>query len=205
LEKNALTWFQSWCKEGWVNNGATWEDFKAALREQFMVQDPKAVARSKLFALHQKGSLRDFTVYFKHLATVISTMSDADLLQLYLDRLQHDLAMNVRTHFPKTLAQAIKLAEEYTNIIGDKGRSKAQPVPLLRECSEHTGDYHGQQDTRGDDPMDVGSMQVTQDRGPYGLTRQEADRRFEEGLCYICESPDHQARHCPDRRQRRRA
>lgn len=215
LEKNALTWFRTWCAEGWIDNGANWEDFKQALRQQFQIQDPKAVARSKLFDLWQKGSLRDYTMYFKHLATIVGTMGDEDLLQLYLDRMDDDLAMNVRTHFPKTLAEAIRLAEEYANIIGDKGKGKGKekgkPVKHFRHSGHGAARDQSYHDTRKDDPMDINALQVKSDTrgqrasgsskgGRSGLPPAELERRMKEGLCFHCEAPGHQARNCPKRK-----
>lgn len=52
------------------------------MRAQFVVRNPKDVAREKLFNLEQTGSVREFTMHFRHLASQIGTMSDADLRTL---------------------------------------------------------------------------------------------------------------------------
>ena len=191
LTGNARSWYQS-RRQTYPQD--TWETFKEALVNQFVVQDQKDVARTKLFNLKQTGDVREFIMEFRSLAVKAGTLSDPDLKALYLNRLQTHISRQVRMRLPDSLEIAIKLTEEYVTT----GRWTDKTDGTWKR------DYWKKEYGRKEDPMELDAMQ----NRPYksrnrvnlqqlGVTAEQLTERREKNQCLRCGNPDHRLAGCP--------
>ena len=195
----------------------TWDSFKSALRIRFVTRDPADIARVKLFRLYQgRQTLRDFTLQFQYLATRSGTTSDADLKALYLDRLDTNIASQVGLHFPATLTDAIRLAEQTVVHGRPTSMDYRRPPPWQPPRAPQRS---------GATPMELGAMNrnppanrgfrggrpthgTTQKKGPsqgtpgqslrdLGVTPAQYEERKRSGACLACGQSDHVIKACP--------
>jgi hypothetical protein len=183
LTGNAQTWYRAVRMEGSVT---TWADFQNSLKAHFYPIDPVKHARDQLHPLVQTGSVRDYTAHFRHLISIIGTMSEDEKLDRYIRGLKTRTRGQVELKEPPTFNEACRLAEmiDVSNdrIFGGFG----QPNRPRRQ---------------GPEPMDLNYVSDPREKPKFTkLTPEEKERRRREGLCLYCGSNKHQLDGCNLRR-----
>lgn len=205
LEKKALVWYRAKRESTCLTRITTWDAFKSGIKAQFQPIDKVEEAKEELLRLEQKGTLRDFTERFLHLATIVPDMRDEDLLTIFKAGLKGKVRLEVRMKKPTNLADALSLAELY-----DSGLRVASSRVAFQPGTEDVGDPMEINAMSQPPPRDVkgGWKRPTQgfqrnggtpsryQGGGKTLSPAERDRRVKENLCFTCGSPDHQSRHC---------
>ena len=95
----------------------TWEQLKEGLGSSFTPVSEKEVARSRLYDLRQTGSVQTYTQSFRELCFSIDDLSAAEKRTLYFRGLKAHILKDVRLRFPKTLEEAIVIAES-VDVVG---------------------------------------------------------------------------------------
>ena len=96
----------------------TWEQLKDGLGSAFTPVSEKEVARSRLYDLRQIGSVQTYTQTFRELCFSIDDLSVAEKRTLYFRGLKAHILKDVRLRFPKTLEEAIVIAES-VDVVGN--------------------------------------------------------------------------------------
>ena len=90
LTDDAKLWWHSKVQD--IENGLciidSWEDLKRELRDQFFPENVEYIARKKLLALKQTGSIREYVRQFSTLMLDIRGMSEKDKTFLFINGLQ---------------------------------------------------------------------------------------------------------------------
>jgi hypothetical protein len=162
LEKKALVWYRAKRESTCLTRITTWDAFKTGIKAQFQPIDKVEEAKEELLRLEQKGTLRDYTERFLHLATIVPDMRDKDLLAIFKAGLKGKIRVEVRMKKPKTLADALEMAELYDS--GLRGASSRVPNSRggdsdpgsLREGGE--SDPGGAPQGESATPMDLSAM-----------------------------------------------
>ena len=193
LVKHAATWYRA-CRMATAAVASasarvrftTWVEFKSAIKAQFQPTDKVAEAKEELLRLDQgKGTVRDFTERFLHLATVVPDMRDQDLLAIYMAGLKGKTKLEIKVKNPSSLADALEMAERYENALHQAGMKKGS----LEDDAVAP--------FAGSDPMDLTAIGTpAPQKRSNGISPAERERRRRENLCFKCGSADHQAREC---------
>ena len=113
----------------------TWEALKDNLVGVFTPVSEKELARSRLYDLRQIGSVQSYTQAFRELCFAIDDLSVAEKKTLYHRGLKAHILKDVRLRFPKTLEEAIVIAESI-DVVGEP------PQLPDRFGSEPVGEVH---------------------------------------------------------------
>ena len=106
LDGEALHWFR------WLDclqSTPRWDDFAPAFCREFGPSDFEDYTES-LFKLRQTGTLKDYIVEFRRLATRTSDVGHVLLKSCFLRGLKKELRFNVKLLRPNTVHEAISLA-----------------------------------------------------------------------------------------------
>jgi hypothetical protein len=152
LDGAALDWWRMFHESRPLDVPQTLDAFEVAIRDRF------ARTTSRLFKHKQHGALREYVQSFQRLAVKCKTMAPLTTVQLFLNGLKDDIHTEVYRQDPKTLEEAIRLAERYDN-------------------REHMRRDQGSRGGGGPTPMEVDN--VSGHRGGRGNRERRFDRRDE--------------------------
>jgi len=206
LKESASAWFNSLWIEAEREVGIqsfTWPEFKERFRARFRPLAASRTARSILRALKQKYRVASYTDAFLKQMQLIPDMSMADQVDWYINGLQDRIAEEVDREDPKTLVEAMNLAQRVeTRLASRRGQSHSgrpytsgNPMSYRRTTEERyrSGGSEAAAAAAADDRMDLSTMeldphtedgedgeivQVMQQHGPGG---RGGSRRFMAG------------------------
>lgn len=159
---------------------SSWDSFKSALRQEFSPVDPARLARDKLSELRQDQSVRAYTAQFRHLCTIIQTISEDEKLDRYVRGLKPRTRKEVDLRDPSTFAEAVRIAERLDTTMDRVFQRPANPAPRRND---------------GPSPMEINQLRA--ERGPRGpISSDEWQRRKDKGLCMYCGSDKHTLPKC---------
>ena len=184
LSDEAAVWWRLYCAD--VENGRApminnWAELKNLMLSRFTEINRIVAIKDRYHQLSQTGSVSTYISRFRELVVELPDETEWDRVYQFLKGLKPAIQANTRTHKPKTLEQAMDIADEADRAIyraNNRGGSRAYP---------NSG---GQGRGNGPKPMDLGAVT---------LSDQEKQRCIRDGLCFICKKPDHAARDCPDK------
>ena len=135
----------------------TWKLFVEALYSRFRPMQASTVARMRLSALKQTGSVSAFINVFQRELTPISDMSEADRMHYFRAGLKPQIAQRVLEKLPKTLHEAMDMA-----ILADAHFSKTT-APLFynsynRSNTGGNGSSSQRAATAGSSDMDLSNV-----------------------------------------------
>lgn len=114
LSGPAVTWWRYHriaVSQGMARQITYWDDFQEALLRHFRPEDAERLAREKLQRCTQKTSVRDYNQKFQLLMVELPTMDEKDRKFAYFTGLKHAVRLQVELHYPRTLNDAMELAE----------------------------------------------------------------------------------------------
>lgn len=131
LEKNALDWWMYTERQSAAGGPAapsTWASFCAALIQRFRPINDERVARDKLLSLRQTGSVAQFATAFQTLLLKVPDISDAERLHRFIAGLKPTIKTQLLISNPKTLEEALEMAERIDHITYSVSGRVAAPV-----------------------------------------------------------------------------
>jgi hypothetical protein len=209
LTSAALDWWRLLNTQAAVGLAAlptTWIQFKIMITERFQPIEEAAMARQRMRALTQRGSVRKYITEFNNLVLRIPSMDEDTRLDNFIFGLRQDVRRWVRQQRPARLIDAIRLAEEFETIrlqdatadrsLARKGANLIKSLPPPRGAADN-----------GPTPMELGSAQVSArkqnigpaSKGPAKPKSQQAQRTVP--TCFQCGQPGHIRRFCPERKK----
>jgi hypothetical protein len=211
LEGPAATWWESIYREAEQRaaneelNLPTWTEFKQILVATFKPVNSSKMARDKLATLKQKTSVTAYNAEFMQLCIRAGNVSEAEKLDRYVRGLKTKVRMEVELWEPRTLQQAMTLAQRVDSItwrMEQNSFSNNRSPNFAQNVQQHV-------------PMDLGTVQSEPDGiGPqtdqlYAMNRTTSHKRFapqmsreefercrQNGLCLKCKMAGHIARFC---------
>jgi restriction endonuclease Mrr len=156
LEGAALSWWES---EPSKNSIDRWEAFVERLHERFRPMAAADVARERLLALRQKGSVSAYCNAFQRELTPIKDMSVSDQIFFFRQGLSKELANEVRKKDPKTLHEAMDIAVRAEIHTGRVGYGQYGAFFGQRGAGT-TGSSAGAAAGQGTVPMDINSVEL---------------------------------------------
>jgi hypothetical protein len=124
-------------------SATAWEDVQRVLKERFLPRSVDISLRDKLFFLRQRGTdinayLHDFDVLRLQLA---HKPAELDLAYYFIRGLRDDCRRHVKLAEPQTLADAVRLALQFENVLATE-TTTAQPMALDSIQRKHSHHRH---------------------------------------------------------------
>ena len=191
---------------------ATYDQFEAAITAQFSVIDEAEKARDTLDSLKQTSSVAALNQRFNETLLLIppdERSKDVDLRHMYIKKLKPSVRLQVRLAEPKSLAQAMEIADRVDSVrildpffkresAGESSASSFESSDVVHDSAQ-SDQTHEQSEP---EPMVLGSVRMS--AGQYQkkskpLTEEEREMLREQNGCFYCRKPNagHQARDCP--------
>lgn len=153
LEGPAMQWWrsvdQAASRIGGKPAPSTWHEFAAALTQRFQAVNAERVARDKLLALRQDGSVSQFIAQFQQLLLYCPDLSPEEQLHRFINGLKPQTMRELSMREPPDLEAAISMAERFSAIAS---RTPFQPTPQRQNSGARAS-------TSSATPMDLGATQ----------------------------------------------
>ena len=108
-----------------VQAPGTWDEFCAAVRNEFIPQDSVRRARDRLRGLVQKTSVAAYLNLFRNIVIAIPGMSEGEKLDRFCAGLKPQVRLEVLMGNPETLCDASKIALNVDNALMGAGMFRA--------------------------------------------------------------------------------
>ena len=182
LQDEAAVWWRLYCAD--VENGRApainnWLELKTLMLMRFSEVNRTVAIKDQYSNLKQTGSVRAYISKFRELVVELPNETEWDRVYQFLKGLKPVIQSNTRTHKPKTLEEAMDIADEADRAI-----------------------YHargGGYRAAFANPKQQGNGPRAMDLGAVSLSESEKQRCIRDGLCFNCKKPDHAARDCPQK------
>ena len=187
----------------------TWEQFEDAVKAEFQPLDSEKAARDILADLVQTRSVTAYVGVVRDLALQIPDLSMGDLLHKFTRGLKPHIRRDVELRDPKTLDEAIRMAERADVIeTSNKWRRPNQGNFLhggQRTFQNNNGmgrqpPVYGQrpQQSRynGPQPMELGAMRAVPGRSTGNNWSERRPRDYSQVVCWNCQQKGHTASRC---------
>ncbi|KAJ9547141.1 hypothetical protein OSB04_019684 [Centaurea solstitialis] len=235
LQGRALTWWNTQVQtRGREATGQiSWEDFKKMLKDEFCPRSEIQKLEAELLHHEMKGNdVTTYTTRFHELAKLVPhpVTPEQNRVDRYVWGLSPVIRGNVTAADPKTLQEAVSLANRLTNNAVQSGMFSSDSAKGKRKMEESARSKPGQRfnkDRKVARNFGIQAPALEKGKGPQRacdrchrqhvgrcLICQKCNRaghvaqncRFGEGrACYECGSPDHYRNACPKRHQRSHA
>lgn len=180
LKDNAALWWRSYFQSiDWNGaNAPDWNEFLAAIRQQFVPVNTTHSAYDRLHRLKQHTSVNQYNHAFREIMLELPHIDAATKLHFYIQGLKDHVRPLVALQQPQNLAAAEAIAERVDAVtFQTKNRT---PGPRYNHNSRTPG---------GTTSMELDAISK--------LTPAERERLRKEGGCFRCRKPGHLARDCP--------
>jgi hypothetical protein len=119
LKEIASQWWQG--RKQLPNPPTSWFSFSVSLKERFQPLAASRTARSQLRNLRQSNmSVSDYSSKFSSLVQLISDMSQADQVELFIYGLRAAISREVDLREPKTLYEAMTAAQKVESLLDNR-------------------------------------------------------------------------------------
>lgn len=173
LKDNAARWWFMLVQAGQAPG--QWENFKVALRTEFVPQDSERRNRDKLRNLRQTSSVAGYLTIFRNLVIGIPGMNEAEKLDRFIAGLRNEVKLEVLKSNPADLNAASQIALNVDNALYGAGMY-------------YRGSFGG---NAGPQPMDIGNVEggthyrgKSFKKGKKKKTQREKD--LENNACFKC-------------------
>lgn len=224
----ASVWYDNICQqEAYKQSTHNWDTFKQLFLDNFQPVEASRTARSVLYHLKQRGSVADYCDMFRSYLNQINKMEVDDQIFLFLNGLNPTIAKEVNMQQPKTLAQAMNVAQraDIENRTYNNPRRSWNGAAAYRPFTSFAPSVN----TPGPVPMELGNIQYAygypselqqptesaiapqQEAASYSydqlhqvqrvqnVSREQMEHMKQNGLCFRCGLPGHMARNCSSR------
>jgi hypothetical protein len=114
LRDHAATWWRARvmaADSGRTERIISWQQFQTALLAEFQPVNLIETARDRLDGLRQTSSVQNYARRFREIAMLIPDLNDGEALHKFVSGLKPLIKREVKTRFPKSLEDVIRLAD----------------------------------------------------------------------------------------------
>ena len=188
LTEDAAVWWRLYCQRVERKEAQpvlNWWALRLLMLEQFSEINRLTTIRDQFANVRQTASVASYITKFQSIIIELPEKSEDDQVHQFLRVLKKEIQIHTRTHQPRTLSQAMRIADEadraiYTSNSGAKAS---------------TGFKGANPKSNGTAPMQLGAV---------SLSPEDKARCQRDGLCFICQKPGHAARECRSGKGKRR-
>lgn len=182
LRDNAMVWWKchiDLADRKIVPRIATWTDFYAAITSEFQPINTTKIARDKLAELKQRNSVQSYAFEFRNIVAELPSMTEEEKVDKFIRGLKDRTRQEVDIRDPKSLEEAIRIADRFDAISFQSHRKQIQKIPYQR--SNPT-------------PMELDNVNMKKEfREERRTERNEA--------CFLCGKVGHYKHQCPTRKK----
>ena len=205
FEGDAAVWWRLQCdkyKTAPAEMPQTWEQLEKLLVAQFQIFNHVTDIRDQYSALRQTASVTAYIAKFRSLVVELPSEPEDQQIYQFLKGLKPEIQARTRTHKPKTLADAMDIADE-----ADRANYHAYHGRDSRTASYgRSAPSYGRSAPQGPTPMVLGAATAAAPaRAAAILAPQELQRLRQQNRCFECRKEGHLAKDCPKRKQRKGA
>ena len=199
LDGDAAVWWRLQCDKYERNIAvapADWTEMKVLLIAQFQVFNHETDVKDRYTALRQQTTVSAYITRFRALVVELPEETEANQVYQFLKGLKPEIQARTRTHKPKTLLQAMDIADEAdrANQHAYKGSVHSRHGSTSSGAWHHSAQRYDKDSRSTPQPMQIGAVQ----RGSPGPA--ELQRLRQENRCFYCRKNGHVARECPKKR-----
>ena len=177
----------------------SWPTVREEIRSYFIPPNKDRRLLDQWAELRQTTTVADYVAKFYELGMQVPEMSRGLLLDKFLRGLKHKTRMELELKDPKSLEEAIRLADRYDSIVFTKGANWNK-----KYYGESTPEYEP-----GGEPMLIDALHTKNPKSKspekpskgqpvlHKLTDEERNRLRSLGACFKCRKTGHMARECP--------
>lgn len=192
----------------------SWPEFQAKLRERFRPLPVSFAARAALDRVKQHTSVLRYNHEFTTLVAQIEDMSNEDKVYAYQRGLKDHLRLEVFRQQPKTLEEAMKIANLMDSVFMSTMPSVRRTGNVASHFPAHASQAHrAPTSNSGAAPMDLSHIAPTEEPAGFEgdaslaamssaplpkLTDVEREKLKKAGLCFRCRVGRHMSRDCPN-------
>ena len=225
IEGDAAVWWRLQCDKYERNIAiapADWTEMKTLLIAQFQVFNHETDVKDRYTALRQQTTVSAYITRFRALVVELPEETEANQVYQFLKGLKPEIQARTRTHKPKTLLQAMDIADEAdrANQHAYKGSSHSRHVSSSGGSRQYSATRYDSNSRSTPQPMQIGAVRAGRntgqgineedDRGYGGRARASAirsapgpaemQRLRQENRCFYCRGHGHAARACPKKK-----
>ena len=165
----------------------SYTEFKKRLTEVFGMVNEKQDAERKILLLQQKGAASTYATEFAQLNSILGWPNDTLIAQFYKGLKDHVKDELVKIERPPSFSEFVALAVSIDNRIYERRLEKRG------YASKSSSTSYGKSSNKESKAKD---FNATEKRQYSKLTKEEKQRRREEGLCLYCGKSGHYANKC---------
>lgn len=147
----------------------TWDEFEAAVRNEFIPFDSTQRSRDKLRKLVQRSSVSSYLSEFRNIALTIPGINEGEMVDRFCQGLKPQIRLEVLKAGVKTMDEATRIALNVDSALFGAGMLAFQG--------------HGIPSTGGAVPMEIGILE--KQRGRLRENRLRRGKGFNDN-CYVC-------------------
>lgn len=168
---------------------ASWTEFKQLMQRHFQPIHEEDFARQQIRTIKQSGSIRDYVVKFQSLILQIPTMDERSRVDAFIAGLQVDARRWVKLQDPRTLEDALSIAERFQTMLMQDRAAVRTYKHLSRGAEDATTT-----------PMELGYIGKPKAK-PAATSRKPDGKGNTVPAYWECGEPGHLRRDCPKRRK----
>ena len=196
LEGEAAIWFRYHFPES-CGETLTWATVRDALRSYFIPANKVQRLDDEWFRIRQTTSVPEYTTRFSSLAMELASngqqIPNEMMIRNYIRGLKPRTRFELELKDPKTLAEAIQLADRFDQIAFNKADKAQRYEQNMR--SPYASQYED-----GSEPMQVDALRtnpLNKNEKLQKLSIEERTHLRKLGACFKCRQPGHMAKECP--------
>jgi hypothetical protein len=166
LKETASQWWQS--RAQLANPPRNWSTFVSAVKDRFQPLAASRTARAQLRILRQGNlSVSDYSSKFNSLVQLISDMSQADQVELFIYGLRSTISREVDLRDPKTLYEAMTAAQKVESLFDNRrtyshssydSRTSPSPSSYISNPSSSSAASSSSSSSSASAPMELGNV-----------------------------------------------
>jgi hypothetical protein len=203
LVKDAAIWYRYHYKSSQAET-LDWPSIREAMRNYFTPPNRDRRLLDQWANLRQTTSVVEYVAQFLKLAMQVPNLTADHLLDKFLRGLKPKTRMELELKDPKTVAEAIRLADRYDAIMFTKTVNLGHQNSKGKATEYEPGGEPMQLDALHTGAKGKGNSQPSTSKPPKDntpalkkLTPEERDHLRNIGACFKCRKAGHMAKECP--------